>query len=219
MSKLRKIGDFTLDTVKVAIQTILIAGVATGFGWLMKQIISNEIVIGIAMIVAFVVMAAWGLFVMVGPPWKMEKTPWLRFIGLGKQPPSEKPTEKPPPEPIGEEERPAGVHLSDDDWEEVKVLLQTERTNARYWEYSYLRYFLQFPTVYALTWLSTQATPIAIEIWKTGVMDQVVSASNMEIIVSVLQTHSLIELVGANVRISPKGQEFLTWYRQPTASN
>jgi len=90
-------------------------------------------------------------------------------------------------------------------------LLRAERTRAYLWEYRYLNLFLVPRTIVVLEWfagIADRPTDLTYDtFWSTRIPD----VSQRRVILSVLESHHLVQRDGSLLGISEKGREYLEW--------
>ena len=131
----------------------------------------------------------------------------IRFLG------SELSAPQVSPKPVTEPDIPPGDQptLPADIGERVREMFNAERTRRYLWEYRYLNLFLVAQSQRVLEWFAPSGmfTTYAQydSLWATAIPDP----NQRRTIISVLETHSLVQHQNDNYAITPKGLEYLEW--------
>jgi len=106
--------------------------------------------------------------------------------------------------------------LDPNELEQVKQLLDAERTRAYLWEYRYLNYFLVYHTQQVLDWFASLPSATSLSLFDSAWLPFIPSAEERRAIIDALQAHHLIQLRGDHVEVTPKGRDYIAW-RGPLA--
>lgn len=108
-------------------------------------------------------------------------------------------------------ELPAMLELNADQIEALREFFQAERSRAALWEYRYLNMYLVQSTQRVLDWLITlnQRTTVSFadSVW-APLIPQI---EERRAILTALQTHSLVNVTGELIEVTPKGKEYAQW--------
>ena len=119
---------------------------------------------------------------------------------------------KPTPSPIGEPEPlqlPEGVDPQI--IEKISELFLAERSRAYLWEYRYLNYFLVHNSQKVLDWLAASNAPISQSLFDSFWLPLIPNTSERNSILQALEAHHLITLEEGLIKITPKGEEYVSW--------
>jgi len=104
------------------------------------------------------------------------------------------------------------ITLTPDEKKTIAQLVQSERNNARIWEFKYLSYFLVRNTQEVIDWFSFIPVPITADIYNNVFSTSINSPDERLAILNVLESHYLIVLNEAGlISITDKGKEYLNW--------
>lgn len=131
---------------------------------------------------------------------------------LTPQQPPEGSADKTPHVPVSQDEPPLlPASLSDPELEQIQEVLNAERARAYVWEYRYLNLFLVPATVLVLEWFASLTVRITIGMYDAFWSTTVREAEQRTTILSVLESHRLVQRDGDIVAITEKGREYLEW--------
>lgn len=119
---------------------------------------------------------------------------------------------KPPEISVSQAEPPLlPASLSDTQVAQIREVLDAERARAYLWEYRYLNLFLVARTIRVLEWFVTLPNRPTIGMYDALWTSTIPEAAQRTTILSVLESHHLIQRDGDLVGITPKGREYLEW--------
>src|SRR6266853_2467968 len=120
-----------------------------------------------------------------------------------------KPLDRPPP---ADPPPPLPATLDHNELEQVKQLLDAEKTRAYLWEYRYLNYFLVYHTQQVLDWFASLSSPASLPLFDSAWLPLIPGADERRAVINALQAHHLIQLRGDGlVEVTPKGREYIAW--------
>ena len=122
---------------------------------------------------------------------------------IEKTSPNELPTGSP------ETALPEGFTSAPEQKKLVNDLIQSEKTTSRIWEYRYLNYYFVRDTQLVLDWLVRNSP--SIDLFHTTWMTAIPRAIERGAILSALEKHQLITVLGTMIEITEKGREYLHW--------
>ena len=106
---------------------------------------------------------------------------------------------------------PSNLTLSPEHLQTLEEAFAAERARAFLWEYRYLNYFLARSSQRALDWLAGLSVRTTIPTFDAFWLPIFPNAQERQAIVTALQAHYLIILVGEMIEVTPKGREYLQW--------
>ena len=106
---------------------------------------------------------------------------------------------------------PSNLTLSPEHLQTLEEAFAAERARAFLWEYRYLNYFLARSSQRALDWLAGLSVRTTIPTFDAFWLPIFPNAQERQAIVTALQAHYLIILVGEVIEVTPKGREYLQW--------
>ena len=117
----------------------------------------------------------------------------------------------PPVPPAEQVSLPQNLSLTPEQVEGIRQLFEAERAKAYLWEYRYLTYFLAPNTQRVLDWLASMQTRTSVSLFDTLWLPAIPSAEERTAIITALQAHHLIQLIGELIDVTPKGREYIQW--------
>jgi len=121
----------------------------------------------------------------------------------------DKPPPKLPPQDASSLALP--TNLTQQQLEDVKQLLDAERSRSYLWEYRYLNYFLVYRTQQVLDWFASLPTRTSLSLFDSLWLPAIPSMEERRNIINALEGHYLIRIDNELVEVTPKGREYVQW--------
>ncbi|TAJ07244.1 MAG: hypothetical protein EPO61_14885 [Nitrospirae bacterium] len=99
---------------------------------------------------------------------------------------------------------PVGINVSQEQAQQIRQLIQSERANAALWEYRYLNLFLVRSTQAVLDWLATLPQPVSRNFFDSFLQPFIPDANERGAIFAAIQSHHLVSEVENLYRSPPK---------------